>query len=121
MNSTPTQSQHPWRAVARTALAVISALAVAAPSIVDAITNGDASRLGATGAVVLAVSGGITRVLALPGVNDFLERFLPWLAAAPASEAQAVNDDLDAVAMAYEQLDDGPARDALAKVLGIED
>jgi hypothetical protein len=34
-------------------------------------------------AQTLVVAGAITRVLAMPGVDGWLRRFLPWLAAEP--------------------------------------
>ncbi len=76
---TPTQVRHPWRAVARTAAAVLVALAVVAPEVLAGL-HLDTTVVGAQ---VLVVAGGITRVLALPGVEAFLGRWLPWLAASP--------------------------------------
>ncbi|NHO82135.1 hypothetical protein [Micromonospora sp. CMU55-4] len=37
-------------------------------------------------AQALAVAAAVTRVLAIPGVDDFLRRYLPILASAPAGE-----------------------------------
>ncbi|WP_407316614.1 hypothetical protein UQW22_09830 [Isoptericola halotolerans] len=76
-----TQSAHPWRATVRTILAVVAGLATLVPAVLDAISDGDPANLGPWTAVALAVSGAVTRVLALPAVEAFLERFLPWLAA----------------------------------------
>jgi len=78
-----TQSEHPWRATARTIFAAVVALLSLLPVI--AATAG----LSTEAAVVqlLAVTGAVTRVLALPGVNAWLERFVPWLAAAPKASA----------------------------------
>lgn len=78
---TTTQSTHPWRATVRTILAVVAGLALLVPAVLDAVSDGDPSSLGAWTAGALAVSGAVTRVLALPAVEEFLERFLPWLAA----------------------------------------
>lgn len=75
----PTQSEHPWRATARTIFAGIVGFLSLLPVI--ALTAGVSGQ--AAVAQVLVVTGAITRVLALPGVNDWLGRFLPWLAAAP--------------------------------------
>ena len=76
-----TQGVHPWRATARTVFALVLALAAMAPLIYEAIAQADAE--GATGAAAgaLAIAGAITRVLALPAVEAFLARFVPWLAA----------------------------------------
>lgn len=78
-----TQTEHPWRATARTIFAAVVAGAALGPAIFEAVAMGNPE--GATGyaALALAICGGITRVMALPGVNAFIERFLPFLAAAP--------------------------------------
>lgn len=78
--STPTQVQRPWRATARTVFAVVIALATMLPLLVQASGLDEAWRPVAG---ALAIAGAITRVMALPVVDDFLARFLPWLAAAP--------------------------------------
>lgn len=76
-----TQSAHPWRATIRTIFAATVALLTLLPVI--AATAG----IEAVPAVaqVLVVTGAVTRVLALPGVEGWLERFVPWLAASPAA------------------------------------
>lgn len=73
----PTQVRHPWRATVRTVFAAVVALLSLLPTIalvghVDTV---------AWVSQLLAVAAAITRVLALPGVNDWLRRFVPWLAA----------------------------------------
>ncbi|SFM72171.1 hypothetical protein SAMN05421671_3140 [Pimelobacter simplex] len=78
--STPTQVRRPWRATARTLFAAVVALAAMLPLLVQA------SGLDDTWAPVagaLAIAGAITRIMALPVVEDFLARFVPWLAAEP--------------------------------------
>lgn len=75
----PTQTRHPWRAVARTVFAAVVALAsllpyIAAEAHIDAVP--------AVGQV-LAVAGAITRILAIPGVDKWLRDYLPFLAAEP--------------------------------------
>lgn len=77
----PTQVRHPWRATFRTVVAATLAALTLLP--VAAATAG----LDAVPAVaqVLAVTGAITRVLALPGVDAWLRTYVPWLAAAPAT------------------------------------
>lgn len=82
--SAPTQTEHPYRATIRTAFAVVIALAVGAPLLIEA--SGAGTDVAGV-AVILAVAAAITRVMALPWTNEFLERFIPWLAAAPKSEA----------------------------------
>ncbi|RJO69765.1 hypothetical protein D5S18_28085 [Nocardia panacis] len=75
----PSQTAYPWRATIRTVFQVVIALATLIPVVV--ITGG----IPATGAVavVLAACAGITRVMALPAVNELLARFAPWLLAEP--------------------------------------
>lgn len=77
----PTQVKHPWRASARTVVQGIVAFAALLPLILSA------SGVPVVGwvAAVVAVAGAITRVMALPQVEDFLERYLPFLAAKPSN------------------------------------
>ncbi|WP_280244928.1 MULTISPECIES: hypothetical protein [Nocardia] len=76
-----TQSAHPWRATVRTLFAGLIGLAAMLPLIVDATGLPDTTP-GLAGA--LAISAAVTRLLALPGVNDWLRTYAPWLAADPA-------------------------------------
>ncbi|MBL6280142.1 hypothetical protein JMF97_28670 [Micromonospora fiedleri] len=80
-----TQTRHPWRATVRTIFAVTVALLSLLPTIAVAGGIDDVPAV----AQVLGVAAAITRVLALPGVEAFLQRFLPWLASAPAGEEPA--------------------------------
>ena len=66
------------RRVIRTIVQVVISLAAATPFILDAAGVGDVV-VGGVSAV--AVAGAITRVMALPQVEAFLQQFLPWLAA----------------------------------------
>lgn len=75
-----TQTKHPWRATARTGIAVLIALAAMMPALVNAAGLDETAPAVAA---VLAIAGAVTRVMALPAVETFLERFLPWLAAEP--------------------------------------
>lgn len=85
-----TQSQHPWRATIRTILAVVIALAAMAPAIYTAATmQSPELATGAVGAA-LAIAAAITRIMALPIVETFLQRFLPWLAAGSRGEEPLV-------------------------------
>lgn len=76
-----TQSQHPWRATVRTILAVIVALSAMAPSIYSAATQGSPEAATGAAALALGIAAAVTRIMALPMVEEFLQRFLPWLAA----------------------------------------
>lgn len=82
-----TQQAHPWRAVARTALAIVVGVAVAVPGVVEAITQHDpAQATGWLGGAV-AVAGAVTRVMALPAVDRLLAYL--GLGSAPAAELDA--------------------------------
>lgn len=74
---TPTQVAHPWRATIRTVIQAAIALAALAPFLIDAIGIDETLPIVAG---ILAVAAAITRVAALPQVDAFLERFVPWLA-----------------------------------------
>lgn len=76
-----TQSAHPWRATTRTIFAAAVALLTLLPVIAATAGIDTVPAI----AQVLLVAGAVTRVLALPGVEGFLESYLPWLAARPAS------------------------------------
>lgn len=84
LNPVPTQTEHPARATARTVFAVVIALAIGAPLLITA--SGVGSDVAGV-AVILAIAGAITRIMALPWTNEFLARFAPWLAAAPKTGA----------------------------------
>lgn len=79
----PTQVAHPWRATVRTIFAAVVGFAPMAPVIYQAATQQDPAQ--ATGVVAggLVVAGGVTRVMALPGVDAWLKKFVPFLAATP--------------------------------------
>jgi hypothetical protein len=66
----PSQVRHPWRATARTAVALLVALLPVVPEVLGGL-HLDTTALGAQ---TLAVAAGITRVMALPAVNDLLTR-----------------------------------------------
>lgn len=79
-----TQTRHPWRATARTVFAFVVALAAIWALIIEA------AGVDSTNAVVaatLAVAGAITRIMAIPQVEEFLKHFMPWLAAEPKNRA----------------------------------
>lgn len=77
----PTQTAHPWRATGRTIFAGSVAFLTLLPVVA---TTAQIDTVPAV-AQVLVVTGAVTRVLALPGVEAFLETYLPWLAAKPAA------------------------------------
>lgn len=74
--TTPTQSQHPWRATVRTIAAAVIAFALLAPAI--------AAELGVDSvpwvAGFLTAIGAVTRVMAIPGVVAWVRKYAPFLA-----------------------------------------
>lgn len=81
--TTPTQVARPWRTTLRTTFQGIVATALLAGPVYAAATNHDPAAATGWAATGLAVAAGVTRVMALPAVDAFLARFLPFLAAAP--------------------------------------
>ena len=75
----PTQTRHPGRATFRTVVAGLVGLLSLLPWII-AGAHLDGTVLGGQ---AVAVAGAVTRVLAIPAVNDWVTQFLPWLAPAP--------------------------------------
>ncbi|WP_333811087.1 hypothetical protein [Timonella senegalensis] len=88
-HASSTQAAHPWRATLRTIFAALIGLASAWIVIVEAIGLDPGIPWVATS---IAVTGAITRVMAIPGVIDWLERFLPWLAPGGLSEDEVEGD-----------------------------
>lgn len=70
----PTQTRHPWRATIRTVFAAVVGLLPLLPIIVDEL--GVASVPWVAG--VLAVIATVTRVLAIPAVNEWVTEYLPF-------------------------------------------
>ncbi|AJT42428.1 hypothetical protein [Psychromicrobium lacuslunae] len=70
----PTQTRFPWRTAFRTGLALILPLIAGAPLIYQAATNHDPAAASGVAGAVLLVTGGITRVMAIPVVNEFLTK-----------------------------------------------
>lgn len=76
MKPSTTQEQHPWRATIRTAFQLLVSLAAILPLVAD--------DLGATApwaVAVVGVAAAVTRVMAIPAVQVFLEAHFPWLSA----------------------------------------
>lgn len=71
MADQPTQTRYPWRATARTAIALIIALASLLPTI--ALAGGLETEQWV--AQLILVCAAITRVMAIPAVNELLAKF----------------------------------------------
>ena len=72
-----TQTAYPWRATIRTVFAFLIGLAGAWALIIQAAGIDPGLEWAATS---LTIAAGITRVMALPAVDDLIRRFVPWLA-----------------------------------------
>jgi hypothetical protein len=70
----PTQSRYTWRATARTALAFISGAALSAPVLYTAVTNQSPEAATGAGLLALSISAAVTRVMAVPCVNEWLTK-----------------------------------------------
>lgn len=81
--SQPTQVTYPWRSTARTAFQVLVAVAAVWALVVEAA---GVDQTNTVIAATVAGAAGVNRVMALPAVNDFIARFIPWLAAEPKGE-----------------------------------
>lgn len=78
----PTQVRRPWRSTIRTVWQAFLGLCVLAPILVQG-AGLDPKKLPWL-ATVLLVAAAVTRVMAIPAVEAWLRRFVPFLAAAPA-------------------------------------
>ena len=83
--STPTQVRRPWRSTARTVFQALIGLAAIAPLIAAGVEEATGYDLEGVPFIVVALgaAAAVTRVMAIPGVESWLRRFLPFLAAAP--------------------------------------
>jgi hypothetical protein len=75
-----TQTQHPWRAVLRTAFAILVGLTSSWAVLVQALNLNPTWGWVTIGGVVAAA---VTRVLANPTVEALLKQYVPWLSAEP--------------------------------------
>jgi hypothetical protein len=72
-----TQTAYPWRATVRTAFAFLVGLAAAWALVIQAAGLDAGIPWVATS---LTIAAGVTRIMALPAVDDLIRRFVPWLA-----------------------------------------
>lgn len=72
--------QHPWRRVVRTVFQFSIALAALFVGIADQLAA-SFPQLAPYIAGALGVLVGVTRIMSLPAVEDFLEHWFPWLSA----------------------------------------
>ena len=69
----PTQVTYPAKTTVRTVVQVVLGLAVAVPFLVDEL---GLEKTGGVVAVVLATSAVITRIMAIPGMNAILAKYV---------------------------------------------
>lgn len=74
---TPTQARHPWRATARTSVAALIALLPVLPEIAKTLEISTVPTV----ASILAITALVTRVLAIPEVDKWIDRYMPSLSA----------------------------------------
>lgn len=77
----PTQVKQPWRATVRTLFAALVAVASMAPLIYSAATTHNADQATGWAAGALGIAAAVTRILALPSVEVFLQAYVPFLSA----------------------------------------
>jgi hypothetical protein len=78
--SQPTQVTYPWRSTIRTAFQVAIAACAIWALVVEAAGVDQTNTIIAS---TIAAAAGVNRIMALPAVNDFIAKFVPWLAAEP--------------------------------------
>lgn len=84
----PTQVRRPWRATIRTVFQALVSLAALAPLLAAAVEEATGYDLDGVPfvVVVLGCAAAVTRIMAIPAVETFLRRFLPFLATEPKGE-----------------------------------
>jgi hypothetical protein len=81
---------YPWRRVVRTTFQSVVSFAPIMPFVYEAATNHDPAAATGLAGTALAVSAGITRVMALPKVESWLQKYVPILAANPKGTSTVV-------------------------------
>lgn len=90
---------YPWRRVLRTFVAGLPGAVLVVPLIVNALglDPDKTPKLYAFTAGVLVLTAALTRVLAIPQVEAFLQKFAKWLAAGDIAKEDAVSVKPDVV------------------------
>lgn len=116
----PTQVRRPWRTVVRSVFQALVGLAAIAPLIAAGIEEATGYDLDGVPfiVVVLAAMAAITRVMAIPQVELWLKRFLPFLAAQPRSVVPATELYYPGVGGEAPVLDDDEEWDEPEALLG---
>lgn len=88
--SPSSQVRHPWRAAFRTGLAALLAALLAFPEIARVLSISDIPIVATTVGVAVAV----TRVMALPSVERFLDDYAPFLSSTgPADDPNRIESE----------------------------
>lgn len=74
-----TQEEHPWQAVTRTIFEVAVGFIPVWVAVVAILGIESVPWVASS----LVLTGAVTRIMAEPVVNEFLTRWVPWLAPAP--------------------------------------
>lgn len=90
-SSTPTQVARPWRSTLRTVFQGLLALALLLPIIASTIGVDPAVYPWAGG--ILAAAAAFTRLMAVPAVEEFLRKYVSFLAAEPPPPEKVVGPD----------------------------
>lgn len=72
------QNMHPWKTTFRTVFQMVIGFIILLPQLIETTGVDEATPWVAAS---LAVSGAVTRIMALPGVETWLRKWVPWLAA----------------------------------------
>ena len=75
--------RYPWRRTVRSVFQAIVMFAPIAPLIYQAATNQSPEAATGAAGLGLLIMAAVTRIMAVPAVEAFLQRFVPWLAARP--------------------------------------
>lgn len=81
--TTPTQVARPWRTTLRSLFQGFVAFASVAPMIYSAAFDHDPALATGWAATGLGIAAAVTRLMATQVVDDFLAKFLPFLATQP--------------------------------------
>ncbi|WP_435744872.1 hypothetical protein [Nocardioides sp. SYSU DS0663] len=94
MTTSATQVRRPWRATVRTVFQALVGLAALAPLIAGGVEEATSYDLDGVPFVVVALgaAAAVTRVMAIPEVEAFLRRFVPFLAAQPERDERGATD-----------------------------
>lgn len=80
-------ASRPWRRTARSVFQATITLAAIAPGIYQAATQHQPAEATGWAASGLVIAGAVTRVMALPSVDGFLRRYVPFLGSEPAARS----------------------------------